>query len=349
MRRMKWMAILALSSALLAERYIAIDNVCAWPNLKRLADGSIVAVVFNQPSHGKTEGDVEAWVSRDGGKLWQKAGTPAPHEPGTLRVNHAFGLAHDGSLIVLAAGAPVANRQGWLPVWVCRSRDGGRTWTRSESVKLPDSASYLMPYGDIVQLPGGRLAAAFYQHFSIHSLGVTPKSIMPKGGSAYILFSEDDGKTWGNGALIAKDNYNETTLLPVGERRLLAVARTYDPADMEMFVSEDQGRTWSKHGAVSLPRQHPASLLKLADGRLLMTYGIRERANRAVNVRVSSDEGRTWGPAWPVVTIDGAVDSGYPSTVQLEDGTLVTAWYASGIIQHRRYHMGVLRWQLDPK
>jgi len=347
---MKWMAVVALSSAaLLAERYIAIDNVCAWPNLKRLADGSIAAVVFNQPSHGKTEGDVEAWVSRDGGKIWQKAGTPAPHEPGTLRVNHAFGVAHDGSLVVLAAGAPVADRKGWLPVWVCRSRDGGRTWTRSEQVKLPEGASYLMPYGDIVQLPGGRLAAAFYQHFSIHSAGIAPKAVLPKGGSAYVLFSEDDGQSWGNGVPIAKDNYNETTLLAVSERRLLAVARTYEPADMEMFVSEDQGRTWTKQGAVSLPRQHPASLLKLSDGRLLMTYGIRERANRAVNVRVSSDEGRTWGPAWPVVTIDGAVDSGYPSTVQLEDGTLVTAWYASGIVQHQRYHMGVLRWKLDGK
>ena len=28
-------------------RLIAIDNVCAWPNLVKLNDGSLVAVVFN--------------------------------------------------------------------------------------------------------------------------------------------------------------------------------------------------------------------------------------------------------------------------------------------------------------
>ena len=39
-------------------------------------------------------------------------------------------------------------------------------------------------------------------------------------------------------------------------------------------------------------------------------------------------------------------DGGYPSTVELPDGTLVTAYYSNGIAQHRRYHMGVLRWRL---
>lgn len=29
------------------ERYVAIDNVCAWPNLTRLPGQSIVAMIFN--------------------------------------------------------------------------------------------------------------------------------------------------------------------------------------------------------------------------------------------------------------------------------------------------------------
>lgn len=57
------------------ERYIAVDNVCAWPNLTRLADGSIVATIFNQPTHGGWEGDVECWASTDFGK---------GHSPSTL-------------------------------------------------------------------------------------------------------------------------------------------------------------------------------------------------------------------------------------------------------------------------
>ena len=60
------------------EHYIAIDNVCAWPNLTRLPDGAIVANIFNQPCHGKWEGDVECWASEDGGRFWSLRGTPAP-------------------------------------------------------------------------------------------------------------------------------------------------------------------------------------------------------------------------------------------------------------------------------
>lgn len=35
-----------------AERYVAIDNVCAWPNLTLMPDGSVVATIFNRPYHG---------------------------------------------------------------------------------------------------------------------------------------------------------------------------------------------------------------------------------------------------------------------------------------------------------
>jgi len=52
------------------ERYIAIDNVCAWPNLTQMPDGTIIATIFNQPTHGGWEGDVECWASEDDGRTW---------------------------------------------------------------------------------------------------------------------------------------------------------------------------------------------------------------------------------------------------------------------------------------
>ena len=42
------------------ERYVAVDNVCAWPNLTVLRDGTIVAVGFNKPSHGGVVGDTDS-------------------------------------------------------------------------------------------------------------------------------------------------------------------------------------------------------------------------------------------------------------------------------------------------
>ena len=341
------MAVAAVAvGAVAAERFVAIDNVCAWPIVKKLADGKLMAVIFNQPGHGGREGDVESWISEDGGKLWKKAGTVAPHDPGTLRLNVAFGLAHDGSAVVLAAGALVERpRQDiWLPVWACRSTDSGQTWTREASVRLPEGVDHLIPYGDIVQFPGRRLAASFYHHYGTTAVGLKIDPPRKPGGTAYVLFSRDDGKSWGEGVVIGKDDYNETTLLRVTDGRLLAAARTYGDAHLELFASTDEGRTWQREGPLSLPRQHPASLLKLRDGRVLVTYGLRNRDSRGVAVRLSNDGGRTWGEAWPIVKLEGARDSGYPSTAELDDGTLVTAWYASGIREHQRYHMGVLRW-----
>ncbi len=44
------------------ERYVSIDNVCAWPNLTKLPDGTIAAVIFGKPSHGQMAGDIECWA-----------------------------------------------------------------------------------------------------------------------------------------------------------------------------------------------------------------------------------------------------------------------------------------------
>src|SRR5207253_984736 len=70
----------------------------------------------------------------------------------------------------------------------------------------------------------------------------------------------------------------------------------------------------------------PQRRLRLQDGRLLMTYGHRRKpiGNQA---RISADHGRTWSE--PLILSDDASswDLGYPSTVQLKDGSLVTVWY----------------------
>jgi hypothetical protein len=56
------------------ERYIAIDNVCAWPNLTVLPDDMLAVTIYNRPVHGRWHGDVEVWVSTDDGRVWTEAG-----------------------------------------------------------------------------------------------------------------------------------------------------------------------------------------------------------------------------------------------------------------------------------
>jgi hypothetical protein len=321
------------------ERYIAIDNVCAWPNLTKMPDGALIATIFNQPCHGRWEGDVECWASEDGGRSWHLRGVPAPHEPGTNRMNVAVGLARNGDLVVLASGWSHRPRKGegaagheapahpLLP-WVCRSSDGGRTWTHAETLAPPAGMDHIVPFGDVVPLADGCLGGSLYG-----------------GHAAYFYASPDDGRTWALRSAIRDHDINETTLLALPGGDLLACARTEGDQHLDLFRSTDHGRTWRCEQAVSQGSQHPADLLNLGDGRVLLTYGDRRGGHEGIEARVSDDGGRTWGVPLRVVELEPG-DLGYPATVPGKDGTLVTVWYCSGIAAHQRYHVGASAWRL---
>ncbi len=356
---------------------VAVKNVTAWPNLTPLADGSIIASIFNQPSHGFWEGDVDCWGTTDAGASWQLRGTPAPHEPTTNRMNVAAGTNAKGELIVLAAGwshRPPPPPKGTprrhdppaviLPIWVCRSTDGGRTWTRTEGVELPSKSrlaaqgivlsDHLFPFGDIIRLADGKLGVCLY---APKSLGV-PNSKHEH--VSYFFTSADDGLTWTLTGVIGQDDVNETTPLLLPDGSLLACGRTTLGRHLELFRSADHGATWKAEGPVTASGEHPADLTALADGRIVLTYGDRNGAlpgskwpdglpgsgifPHGIEVRVSSDAGRTWSAPERIATFDG--DGGYPATVQLTDGRLLTAYYAKRTPLHEGYQMATVTWKL---
>jgi hypothetical protein len=338
------------------EKYIGVDNVCAWPNLTKMPDGAIIATIFNQPCHGLWEGDVECWASEDGGRLWHRRGTPAPHEPGTNRMNVAAGLAANGDLIVIASGWSHRPRKGegaaghggdarpLLP-WVGRSTDDGRTWTHTEALLPPESKSArIIPFGDVVQLRDGALGVCIYSWQP------------PDEHNCYFYSSTDDGRVWSIRGVIQENNINETTPLVLKNGDLLACARTLDDQHLELFRSTDHGRTWQREQPLTGKMEHPAHLLNLADGRVLLSYGRRgDPFFQGIGCRFSGDGGRTWSA--PVIIHESkhqadmkwpASDGGYPASVELSDGTIVTAFYSSCAPQfHDRYHMGVIRWTPD--
>jgi hypothetical protein len=323
---------------------VAVDNVCAWPNLTVLQDGTIVATIFNQPSHGSVAGDVECWATKDHGQTWEKAGTPAPHEPDTNRMNVAAGRAKDGDLIVIASGwsnqyptgksgAPF--RAGILHAWLCRSSDGGRTWSIDKG-GLPDRAPDghpWIPFGDIVEGDDGVLRVAVYSW----------PGYSTRNERAWCIRSRDDGKTWGEFTPLDPENLrNETVILNLGSGRWLAAARY---SALYGYASDDNGTTWQALGPITAAGQHPGHLLRLGDGRILLSYGNRTGTVHAVEVRVTPDAGKTWSDSLRVVDWWG--DGGYPSSVQLPDGQILTAYYAAKIEGHERYHMGVVVWDSE--
>ncbi len=146
--------------------------------------------------------------------------------------------------------------------------------------------------------------------------------------------STDDGQNWRRlGGIPPRDgdsveNYHELHAVETTDGRIVAQIRNHNRANSGETLqseSDDGGRTWTQPRSIGVWGL-PSHLLRLADGRLLMTYGHR-RPPYGNQARVSTDGGRTWSEPM-VISGDGAGgDLGYPSTVQLADGSLVTVWY----------------------
>ncbi|MCB1077908.1 MAG: exo-alpha-sialidase [Verrucomicrobiae bacterium] len=326
---------------------VAVENVCAWPNLTVLPDGSVVAIFFNRPAHGTEEGDLDCWGSVDGLR-WEKRSTVTRHEPDTVRMNHAAGLAGNGDLVVLCSGwtnvkQPERPKQGAfrddiLRSWVLRSADGGRTWEKRDAFPSAEPGwSEHIPFGDLWKGEDGALHTSCYQgQFADPTL-----STRTKGWRSWHFRSDDDGWTWKPVSIIGP-KHNETDLFPLGGRGWLAAARI---DAMELFRSDDDGVTWQAPIRVTEKNEINGQLCRLKDGRLLLSYGVRVDGRRGVCAKLSTDEGKTWGSPWRLSrTVDGG-DCGYPSSVQLADGAIVTAWYSKETPEHQGYHLGVSVWQ----
>jgi BNR repeat-like domain len=327
-------------------RVVAVEGVCAWPNLTLMPDGTIIAVFHNQPSHGQQEGDVDCWASRDG-LHWEKRSTITRHEPNTVRMNHAAGVANNGDLIVLCSGwtnvkqperpkqAPF--RDTVLRPWVLRSADGGRTWEKREAFPKPEAGwMEYVPFGDIWTGKDGLLHASCYHgEFKDPSL-----STQTKGWRSWHFCSDDDGCTWKKVSIIGP-RHNETSIFPLGAKSWLAAARC---DRMVLIGSDDNGVTWQEEQAVTGKAELNGHLTRLKDSRLLLTYGVRVNGRRGVCAKLSNDDGQTWGPPLRLAHVVDGGDCGYPSSVQLPGGAIVTAWYASETPDHKGYHMGATVW-----
>ena len=89
--------------------------------------------------------------------------------------------------------------------------------------------------------------------------------------------------------------------------------------------SEDAGRTWSRLRPTGICGT-PPHIIRHSSGVLVCVYG-RRKPPEGQRVMFSYDDGASWqtdyilrddGPDW---------DLGYPSSVELSDGSLLTAYY----------------------
>lgn len=345
-----WLATTSWSAAADVEivgRHVGAEQYCAWPNVTKLPDGTLAAIIYNQPSHAKLPGEVECWTSPDGA-TWKKTGNPTPHEPDTNRMNVGAGLNNRGELVVLSSGwslgDPVAPGDAKrkllkvLPCWSSISADGGATWKlNKDALPAPfKDCGPFIPFGDVLAANDGSLRCVFY---FVRQGGI-------KRDDVWMFRSTDDGSTWQPHALLA-EAHNETAIFRVGKDRWIAAARRQrEGLATDLFQSNDDGKTWALAMPISGEMQHPADIMRLQDGRLLLVYGNRQPGKYGVLAKLSGDDGATWSEPLTLVDDCGSRDCGYPASVQLANGTVVTGYYADKTPQFTGYQFSTVIWKL---
>lgn len=319
------------------EAFVVARDACAWPVLTRLSADRLGVAYFNRPSHGLEEGDITARVSTDQGRTWREAGVAAPHPPGGNRMHLAGGVAHDGSWIVLTTGfSIVGGAHGRLEsLWVSRCRPGEEMWSVRREVRVDGAAENIIPHGRILALPDGRLAMTCYRSWG-----------RGRPSRSWIAFSADGGATWGNAHEFGHGDSNEACLLQLDDGTFLAATRTHRDHHVALHASPDGGRTWTQRCDLTLPMQHPADLAHLGGDDVLLTYGIRNRGLMGIGLRLSRDRGQTWGAPAVLYQFGEASDCGYPSTVSLGAGAMLTACYSDHSALYDGYHLLMIRWNL---
>jgi hypothetical protein len=210
--------------------------------------------------------------------------------------------------------------------WQRTSLDNGRTW--SSPVRSKDAV-----HGGI-RMPDGRILIASYHDdrplIGVHAAG--------PGDTGYVRIAtvaspQPDSIAFGEPHI---------ALLPSGRVIMMirATAMPYNDRDPRCVLwetySDDGGRTWARPFATPL-WGFPPHLLVLTDGSVLCSYGYR-RPPFGERACVSVD-GVTWDPAHETVLSDQAPngDLGYPASVELSDGSILTVYYqppvAAGTVQ----------------
>ena len=320
-----------------------------WPTLARRANGELLVVCSGgREAHVCPFGWVEMMRSEDGGGSWswprilmdsatddRDAGV-CETKQGSLLVTTFTSLAYVAYLNEAKPGIsgrfmdwtperiaawrsaherrPAAEREQMLGTWMLRSTDAGVTW--SAPYRVPVNS----PHGPIALSDGRVIYAGKRLWHEKRRIGVAD--------------SHDDGKTWRWLAEIPTregddfNDYHELHIVEAASGRLVVHIRNHNKANEREILqteSEDGGLRWSTPHPIGVWGL-PSHLLRLRDGRLLMSYGYRREpfGNQA---RLSKDHGNSWSRPIAISADGEGGDLGYPSTVEVDDGSLVTVWY----------------------
>lgn len=316
----------------------------AWPSIARTPNGNILVVFTETEEHMAPDGKIVGVISKDEGRTWLKPflvyNSPIDdRESGITQLNNGSLIIHLWSTLetpgvyhkmpqgsyfpnVIKRWIKQVSRPNYVEAdslaggHVAISHDGGSTW--SKVAKGPDSI-----HGGI-QLKNGTILVASYRGLkNAVSVNIAQKWDGPWRKIAEIHSLQPDSIRFGEPSVLQ---------LPTGRIIMMIRATTipYNDADPRCFLwetySDDNGKTWVKPYQTPL-WGFPTQLLLLKDGRVVVTYGYR-RPPFGIRAAVSKD-GITWKKENEVILRDDAPnkDLGYPASIELKDGRILTVYY----------------------
>jgi len=321
-----------------------------WPSVERLPDGTLIAVASGlRTGHVCYGGKTTMFISKNDGKTWL----------GPIVVNDTPMDDRDAGIIYLGGNkllvtwftlpsamleahkrraterTPQQNAimnaitmhyspeldEKWAGSFCRLSTDGGVTW--GDIVRVPVTA----PHGP-----------ALMRDSSLLYVG---KEFDGKETEGRILAvrSKDNGATWEIEGQIpipedtAYANFHEPHVLELPDGRLITHIR-YEHSgeyrsrrEFNIFQSEsiDGGKTWSMAQDLDCCGS-PPHLLRHSSGALVCVYGRRSLPYGEMCM-ISRDEGKTWKQDYVLHTDAPSLDLGYPSSVELDDGSIFTVYY----------------------
>lgn len=234
--------------------------------------------------------------------------------------------------------------------WICTTEDAGESW--NAPVKVPLTA----PHGPI------RLRSGALLYFG-KAFGQDMDEFITGAGQIAAMASTDEGQTWqGLGKVSFLEdtepgNYHEPHVAELEDGKLVGLVRSAMASSegqddimgalrFSMFqsVSTDGGRTWSPlepfgfHGS-------PPHLLVHSSGALICSYSYRQEPY-GERIMISRDGGDSWDYDY-ILRDDGPDrDLGYPSSVELADGSLLTMYYQKVDSSDEKCSLLWSRWKL---
>lgn len=316
------------------------------PAVVRAANGALVAFAEGRRDSAGDSGAIQtvARSSRDGGCTWGPLTVVTSNGDATAG-NPTPVLARDGELVLLTVHnglvsekqimSGTASEQDTRRVFVQRSTDDGRTWTAPRDItaatKLPGWRWYATGPGHATLLRHGPHAGRIVvpaNHSSSPPAGSADVGTEAKYYGGHDLYSDDNGRTWHIGFTDDRTDGvvapNETTATELPDGTLYFSSRNQGSA------AEHRVDGYSTDGGKTLVRPYRAqpsvtgtkvegSVLQTTLPWLVLYSGPADPATRAVmQLRLSTDRGRTWHPGRTLTTGPAA----YSDLVQADPATI---------------------------